>query len=150
LDEQGSGRHPVGVEITVDGNRLSLSESLAEAGDGLVHALETKGVILWPITFQESLDLGGCAKVPVIEQLNDERREAREVSRIVRRWRRCYLPSLEFYGQRLSSIGEGNLALFLPAIIDHLAQNSKRSPKATSESPSPRFEGRGFRPRLSL
>jgi len=67
LDEQGSGRHPVGVEITIDGNRLSLSESLAEAGDGLVHALEAERIILWPITFQKSPDLRGCAETPVIE-----------------------------------------------------------------------------------
>jgi hypothetical protein len=67
LYKEGSSRHPIGVEIAIDGHGLSLADGLAEASDGLVHALEAEGIVVWPITFQENLDLGGCAEAPVIE-----------------------------------------------------------------------------------
>jgi hypothetical protein len=83
LYQEGGGRHPIGIEIAVDGDGLSLADGLAETGDSLVHAFEAEGIVLWPITFQESLDIRGCLETPVIEQLNDERGEARKVSCMV-------------------------------------------------------------------
>lgn len=65
--QEGSGCHPIGVEIAIDGDGLLLTDGLAETGDGFVHAPEAKGIILWPVAFQESLDLRGCAEASVIE-----------------------------------------------------------------------------------
>jgi hypothetical protein len=94
LDQERCSRDPVGVKVTVDGDRLASTQRLAQARDGLRHTCESEGVGRVLLAVEERDHLRRICQAAVIKYLNGDAMQMGKTSDLTGWGGWCDLPAL--------------------------------------------------------